>query len=53
MTGRALDFAVNNLDQQQRDLIETATKSLGATYIYENELYWGQDRLDYLEDKIK
>ena len=23
------------------------------TYIYEDELYWGQDRLDYLEDKIK
>ena len=23
------------------------------TYIYDNELYWGQDRLDYLEDKIK
>lgn len=23
------------------------------TYIYKDELYWGQDRLDYLEDKIK
>ena len=23
------------------------------TYVYNSELYWGQDRLEYLEDKIK
>lgn len=37
MTGRALDFAVNNLNQEQRDLIKAATESLDATYIYEND----------------
>ena len=37
MTGRALDFGVNNLSEEQRQLIKTATESLGATYIYEND----------------
>ena len=23
------------------------------TYVFENEIFWGQDRLEYLEDKIK
>lgn len=23
------------------------------TYVFENEMFWGQDRLEYLEDKIK
>ena len=45
----------DNIDSIYKENSQNAIKEdvFGApTYIYKNELYWGQDRLDYLKDKL-
>ena len=51
--------AIANSEKIERIYSENSNNAIkegvfGApTYVYEDELYWGQDRIDYLEDKIK
>ena len=47
-----INYDINKYKKNSKDAIDQNV--FGApSYVFENEIFWGQDRLEYLEDAIK